>query len=72
MCPVGSNYSIMFISIIDFDIEETDNSTHILITVIDEMGQPERILRFDQKTNSDYGEWIQVGHRKNALKSYAS
>ena len=53
----------MFISITDFDKEETDDS-HILITVIDAIGQPEETKRFDKKTNNDYGYWIQVGHLK--------
>ena len=51
----------LFFSITDFVIEETDNSTHILITVIDSTGQPEETKRFDKKINFDYGKWIQVG-----------
>ena len=50
----------MFISITDFYIEETDDS-HILITSIDAMGQPEETKRFD-KSNYDYGKWNQVGY----------
>ena len=50
----------MFIQIIDFDTEEMDDS-HILITLIDSMGQPEETKRLD-KTNYDVGEWIQDGH----------
>ena len=49
----------MFISITDFDIEKTDDS-HILITLIDSMGQPEKTKRFD-KINNDFGKWIQDG-----------
>ena len=49
----------MFISITDFEMEKTDNS-HILITLIDSMGQPEETKRFD-KTNYDSGKWIQDG-----------
>ena len=49
----------MFISITDFEMEETDNS-HILITLIDSMGQPEETKRFD-KTNYDSEKWIQDG-----------
>ena len=60
----------MFISIIDFHTEETDYSTHILITVLNEIGQPEQIIRFDQKTKSDFGEWIQSGHRKNRIEEF--
>ena len=41
-------------------MEETDNS-HILITLIDSMGQPEETKRFD-KTNNDPGKWIQDGY----------
>ena len=51
----------MFISITDFDMEEADDS-HILITLIDAMAQPEETKRFDKRTNYDYGKWIQVGH----------
>ena len=47
----------MFISITNFEMEETDNS-HILITLIDSMGQPEDTKRFD-KTNYDIEKWIQ-------------
>ena len=50
----------MFILIIDFEMEETDNS-HILITLIDSMGQPEETKRFD-KINNDPGKWIQDGY----------
>ena len=49
----------MFISITDFEMEETDNS-HILITLIDSMGQPEETKKFD-KTNYDFQKWIQDG-----------
>ena len=52
----------MFISITDFDMEETDDSSHILITTIDSMGEPEEIKRFDKKRNSEYGEWIMLGY----------
>ena len=50
----------MFISITDFDMEKTDYA-HILITLIDGMGEPEETKRFDKKTNYDFGKWIQVG-----------
>ena len=56
----------MFISITDFDMEEADDS-HILITLIDAMAQPEETKRFDKRTNYDYGKWIQVGHKKMEL-----
>ena len=49
----------MFISITDFDMEEADDS-HILITLIDAMAQPEETKRFDKRTNYDYGKWIQL------------
>ena len=51
----------MFISITDFDMEESDDSSHILITVIDAMGKPEEKKRFDKKRNFEYGKWIQDG-----------
>ena len=41
-------------------MEETDNS-HILITLIDSMGQPEETKRFD-KTNYVFRKWIQDGY----------
>ena len=50
----------MFISITDFEMKETDNP-HILVTLIDSMGQPEETKRFD-KTNYDSGKWIQDGY----------
>ena len=49
----------MFISIVDFDVDKTDDS-YILITVIDSMGKPEETRRFDNKTHYDIGKWIQV------------
>ena len=49
----------MFISITDFEMKETDNP-HILVTLIDSMGQPEETKKFD-KTNYDSGKWIQDG-----------
>ena len=52
----------MFISITDFDMEETDDS-YILIRVINSMGKPEETKRFDKKTNNDW-KWIQVGYLK--------
>ena len=51
----------MFISIVDFDVDKTDDS-YILITVIDSMGQPEETKRFDNKTHYYIEDWIQVGH----------
>ena len=57
----------MFISITDFVIDEDDDFSHILITVIDSMGRPEQTKRFDRKTNYYNGEWIQVGYLKNSI-----
>ena len=56
----------MFISITDFDNEETDDS-HILITLIDAMGKPEDTKRFNRRTNYD-GKWIQVGYFKYRME----
>ena len=53
----------MFISITDFDKEETDDS-YILITVIDAIGRPEEMKRFDKQTSNDDGKWIQVRYLK--------
>ena len=57
----------MFIVIIDFDMKETDDS-HILITSIDAMGQPEETKRFD-KSNYNDGKWNQVGYLTPGLKN---
>ena len=48
----------MFISITDFALIETDDSSHILITVINSMGKPEEIKRFNKKEKFEYGIWI--------------
>ena len=50
----------MIISITDLDTEETSDS-HILVTLIDSMGQPEETKRFD-RTNYDVEKWIQDGY----------
>ena len=55
----------MFITL-DFDTEETDDS-HVLITEINSMGQPEETIRLD-KTNYDVGNGIQVGHSNTGRK----
>ena len=52
----------MFISITNFDIAEKDDA-HILITMIDAMGEPENTKRID-KTNYNDGQMIQVGYSK--------
>ena len=44
-------------------MEKKDHFSHILITVIDSMGQPEETKRFDN-TNYDVEKWIQVGSLK--------
>ena len=62
----------MFISITDFDTEEAFDSSRILITVIDEMGKPEEIKRFDIYTNYDHGKWIQVGYLKKTNRMVVS
>ena len=58
----------MFISITDFNIEKTDDS-HILITLIDGMGQPDETIRFD-KSNYDYGKWNQDGYIASVGEKY--
>ena len=55
----------MFIFIKDFVIEEIDDFTNILITVIDSMGNLEQSKRFDTKTNYYNKGWIQDGYFKN-------
>ena len=55
----------MFIIIKDFVIDEIDDFTNILITVIDSMGKLEQPKRFDRKTNYDNKGWIQDGYFKN-------
>ena len=47
-------------------MEETDDS-HILITIIDSMGQPEETIRLDKTI--DVGKWIQVGYLNNGAKN---
>ena len=42
-------------------MEKKDHFSHILITVIDSMGQPKETKRFDN-TNYDVEKWIQVGY----------
>ena len=54
----------MFILIKDFVTEEIDDFSHILITVIDSMGNLEQSKRFDRKTNYDKRGWIQDGYFK--------
>ena len=49
----------MFVSITDFNIDPTDDSTYFAITPIDNMFQPEKTLRFDKNTPIEYGRWIQ-------------
>ena len=56
-------YPQLFISITDFDTEETDDS-HILVTLLDSMGQPEETKRFD-RTNYDVEKWVQDGYLTN-------
>ena len=53
----------MFIFIKDFVIEEIDDFSNILITVIGSKGKPEQSKRIDRKTNYDK-EWIQDGYFK--------
>ena len=48
-------------------MEETDDS-HILITIIDSIGEPEETKRFD-KTNYHAGKWIQVGYLNTGAKN---
>ena len=55
----------MFIFIKDFVIEEIDDFSNILITVIGSKGKPEQSKRIDRKTNYDNKGWIQDGYYKN-------
>ena len=50
----------MFISVLDLNIEETDDSTYFSVTSMDAMENPEERLRFDHNSNYEYGKWIQV------------
>ena len=56
----------LYISITDFDTEETDDS-YILITIIDSMGKPEETKRLD-KTNYYIDNWIQDGYLNTGAK----
>jgi len=58
----------LFISIRDFNTEETDDS-YILITIIDSMGKPEETKRLD-KTNYDVENWIQDGYLNTGGENY--
>jgi len=55
-----SSFSQLFISITDFDTDETDDS-HILIRLFDSMGQPQETKKMD-KTNYYVEKWIQDGY----------
>ena len=55
-----SSFSQLFISITDFDTDETDDS-HILITLFDSMGQLQETKKLD-KTNYYVEKWIQDGY----------
>ena len=55
----------MFIFIKDFVIDEFDDFTNILITLIDSMGNLDQPKRFDRRTNYDERGWIQDGYFKN-------
>ena len=54
----------MFISILDLNIEETDDSTYFSVTSMDAMNNPEESLRFDHNKNYEYGKWIQARDAK--------
>ena len=56
----------LFISITHFDTEETDDS-HILVTLLDSIGQPEETKRFDH-TNYDVEKWIQDGYLTTKIR----
>ena len=58
-------FSQLFISITDFDTDETDDS-HILITLFDSMGQPEETKKLD-KTNYYVEKWIQDWYLNNQI-----
>ena len=63
-CPY--DFPNVFIRIKDFVIDEIDDFTNILVTVIDLTGKLEQPKRFDRKTNNNNNRgWIQDGYFKN-------
>ena len=54
----------MFISVLDLNIEESDDSTYFSVTSMDAMENPEESLRFDHNSNYEYGKWIQARDAK--------
>ena len=54
----------MFISILDLNVEKTDDLTYFSVTLMDAMGNPEETLRFDHNSTHEYGKWTQV---RNAM-----
>ena len=54
----------MFFSVLDLNIEETDDSTYFSVTSMDALENPEESLRFDHNSNYEYGKWIQVRDSK--------
>ena len=50
----------MFVSIIELNIEPTDDSTYFSITPIDTMNRPEETMKFDKNTIFENGKWIQA------------
>ena len=62
----------MFISILDLNIEETDESTYFSITSTDSMYNPEESLRFDHNSNYVYGKWNQVRDAKSSDIPFSS
>ena len=50
----------MFISILELNIEPTDDSTYFSIIPIDAMNRLEEPMRFDKNTIIEYKKWIQV------------
>ena len=51
---------VMFFSIIELNIEPTDDASYLAITPIDIMLQPQTTMRFDKNTRIEYGKWIQA------------
>ena len=52
----------MFISIKELNLEKADDNSHILITVLDEIGRPEQTRKFDNKIKDYSDKWIQARH----------
>ena len=62
----AADFNVMFISI---QYLNTDDDSTFSIIMIDPMQQPEKTLKFDKSTISDYQKWIQVRNSNQSTRS---